>query len=99
MSGSYVNEDPNNSDLGLKDTSDLYYSTTYGSITNVEAHAVPKYWVSDVTLDTTGDDSEVDANKNFCKYFILVVTWNNAQQLTQVDKESDMIYFAVQRLS
>ena len=46
-----------------------------------------------------GADKEIDANKNFCKYFILVVSWNNDQQLTQERKESDLIYLSVQRLS
>ena len=99
LSGSYVNPDTVNDKLGLKDTDNKYYSKTYGEDTNVQANAVPKYWQSDVTLRTTGANKEIDSNKKFCKYFILVVTWNNAEQLTQEKKESDLIYFSVKRLS
>ena len=99
LSGSYLNPDVTNNQLGLKDANNKYYSKTYGDNTKVQANAVPKYWQSDVTLRTVGADKEVDANKKFCKYFILVVTWDNAQQLTQEDKESDLLYFSVQRLN
>ena len=99
LSGSYVNPDTTNTQFGLKDTDNKYYSQTYGDDTKVQANAVPKYWQSDVTLKTTGNDKELDANKQFCKYFILVVTWDNAQQLTQEKKESDLIYFSVKRLN
>ena len=99
LSGSYVNPDTVNDKLGLKDTDNKYYSKTYGEDTKVQVNAVPKYWQSNVTLKTTGSDKEVDANKKFCKYFILVVTWDNAEQLTQEKKESDLIYFSVQRLN
>ena len=99
LTGSYLNPDTTNSQLGLKASDNKYYSKTYGDNTNVQANAVPKYWQSDVPLITSGADKEIDANKNFCKYFILVVSWNNDQQLTQERKESDLIYLSVQRLS
>lgn len=99
LTGVYLNPDTTDYQLGLKDTTNKYYSKTYGDNTKVQANAVPKYWQSNVALRTTGADKEVDSNKKFCKYFILVVTWDNAQQLTQEKKESDLIYFSVQRLS
>ena len=99
LSGRYLNEDSTNTKLGIKSTDNTYYSQTYGDNTNVQLNAVPKYWQSDVTLVTSGDNKEVDANKNFCKYFILVVTWKDQEQSTQEDKETDLIYFSVERLN
>lgn len=99
LSGTYLNPDTTDTQLGLKDVNNKYYLKTYDDNTNVQANAVPKYWQSNVTLRTTGADKEVDSNKKFCKYFILVVTWLPSQQLTQEEKESDLIYFAVQRLN
>lgn len=99
LTGRYLNPDTTDAQLGLKSADNKYYDKTYGDNTNVQANAVPKYWQSDVTLRTTGNDKEIDANKRFCKYFILVVTWNPSQQLLQEDKESDLIYFSVKRLN
>lgn len=73
-------------------TTDNYYTKTYGDNTNVEIHSVPLYWQGDINVIT-------DNNKNFCKYFVLEVTWNDAEQATQTEKETDMIYFSVKRVS
>lgn len=99
LTGSYRNSESSNNQLGIKDADNKYYAMTYGDDINVQANAVPKYWVSDVTLKTSGADKEVDANKNFCKYFILVVTWDDNQQKQQTEKETDLVYFAVRRVN
>ena len=75
-----------------KDSTDKYYQSTYGENTNVEDYAVPSYWQAEITLD----NAEIDANKQFSKYFILEVSWGVDQQ--QGSKETDMIYFAVERI-
>ena len=72
------------------EASDSYYYKTYGSNTNVESHAVPSYWQATINADQ-------GANKQFCKYFILEVTWNDSEQATQTSKETDLVYFSVQR--
>ena len=88
------------SDVGYKNMSsgskiangsgDNYYYKTYGDNTNVEEHAVPSYWQATINADQ-------QSNKQFCKYFILEVTWNYAEQSNQTAKESDLVYFSVQR--
>ena len=74
------------------DTSGVYYSKNYGSNTNVNLYAVPSYWQALINLT----DAEIDANKQFSKYFILKVSWGD-EQTSQVGKETDMIYFSVKR--
>ena len=71
-----------------------YYTKTYEQYTDVNEYAVPIYWQKTVTLH----DSEIDENqKTFCKYYILEVTWNDAQQATMTNKETDMVYISVGR--
>lgn len=70
---------------------DIYYTKTYGDNTNVEEHAVPSYWQTTI--------NSAEANKQFCKHFILEVTWNVAEQDTQTKKETDLVYLSVERTS
>ena len=74
----------------LANNNDKYYSENYGENTNVESHAVPSYWQAALPANP-------DANKQFCKYFVLRVTWNTTEQDANKKKETDMIYFSVQR--
>ena len=87
------NNDENN--LGIRDDSDTYYKETYGTYSTAKVHedAMPSYWQADITLA----DNEIDENKGFCKYYILVVTWNSAQQARQEKKETDMVYLSAKR--
>ena len=75
-----------------KDVNDSFYSKTYGSNTNVDIRSVPLYWQGNISVTT-------DSNKNFCKYFILEVTWDDDEQAAQTAKETDMVYFSVKRIS
>lgn len=68
---------------------DSYYSKTYGDNKNVEEHAVPSYWQAEINSS--------EANKQFCKHFILEVTWDTAVQDTQTAKETDLVYLSVER--
>jgi len=69
------------------------YTITYAGNTNVQAHAVPSYWQATI-------DSNQGANKQFCRYFILEVTWNyEVQSTTQTTKETDLVYLSVDRVS
>ena len=87
------NPDGTNPVLAKKDTGDKYYKDTYGTNTNVEAHAVPTYWQATVTLKR----SDIDSNtKKFHKYYILEVSWDDTQENT---KETDLIYLAVKKAS
>ena len=90
----FKNPDLTDSDgiLALKNTTDKYYKKTYGETNvNVQAHAVPSYWQTNIILSRT----DIDPNsKQFCKYFILEVSWDDTQGNT---KETDMIYLAVRR--
>ena len=60
---------------------------------NVEAHAVPLYWQTEIT----GLKAKWDTSKRFCSYYILEVTWENRAGHTIEDKETDLIYFSVKR--
>ena len=68
---------------------DTNYSKTYGDNTNVEEHAVPSYWQATINSE--------EANNQFCKHFILEVTWVDEVQASQTAKETDLVYFSVQR--
>lgn len=93
VNGVNKNPDGTNPVLAKKDTGDKYYKDTYGTNTNVEAHAVPTYWQATVTLKR----SDIDSNtKQFHKYYILEVSWDDTQENT---KETDLIYLAVKRAS
>ena len=95
----YVLEDdvhmsPLNQDTpGTAARSGREYDATYGGYSRVQTNAIPLYWQKLISLRT----SEIDVNKNFCKYFILVVTWDEAVQALQEKKESDLVYFSVLR--
>ncbi len=91
VSGRYLNMDSGAS-VAQSGTSNAEYYKTYGNNTNVESHAVPSYWQATINADQ-------GANKQFCKYFILEVTWDNKVQATQTAKETDLVYFSVTRKS
>lgn len=91
VSGRYLNMDSGAS-VAQSGTSNAEYYKTYGNNTNVESHAVPSYWQATINADQ-------GANKQFCKYFILEVTWDNTVQATQTAKETDLVYFSVTRKS
>ena len=78
--------------LAIKSTDNSFYTKTYGDNLNVEEHSVPLYWQGNISVTT-------DSNKNFCKYFVLEVTWNDNEQAAQTKKETDMVYFSVKRIS
>ena len=90
VSGSYINVA--GGDAYPANTNDRYYNANYGTNDNVQRLSVPSYWQTTVNLT----DDEIDANKQFSKYFILRVTWGDEQN-TQVEKETDLIYFSVKR--
>ena len=74
------------------DSSGFFFTENYGSNSNVHSDAIPSYWQAQITLN----DNEIDANKQFSKYFILKVSWGN-EQTTQVSKETDIVYISVKR--
>lgn len=76
--------------LAIKNGNNKYYSENYGTNTNVESHAVPSYWQGVL-------DADPDSNKQFCKYYVLKVTWDPEVQAVNTAKETDMIYFSVKR--
>lgn len=78
--------------LAKKDTNDNYYP--YGTNTNVEEHAVPSYKQKNIPLD---ENSDIDSNKQFCKYYILEVTWDKRPSETK-NKETDLVYISVERV-
>ena len=90
VQGNYLNMD--SGAYVAKFSPDNYYKKTYGENTNVEAHAVPSYW------QATNIPANSNSNKQFCRYFILEVTWDNTQQSNQTDKETDLVYFSVERV-
>lgn len=94
IDGEYKNARTTDSTLAMLLSDDSkYYSKSLGSNTNVEDHAVPLYWQKKINLSET----DWDANKKFCNYYILEVTWANRSGHTIEDKETDLIYFSVKR--
>lgn len=92
ITGEYKNMAAGSSIAKNKDANgiyDTYYTKTYGDNTNVEEHAVPSYWQAVINSS--------EANKQFCKHFILEVTWDTAVQDTQTAKETDLVYLSVER--
>ena len=93
VQGENKNSDTSNPVLAIKATNNKYYSKTYGENDNVQANAVPTYWQKIITLNR----SDINSNtKQFCKYYILEVSWTSSQKNS---KETDMIYLAVKRNS
>ena len=92
ITGEYKNVEAGSSIAKNKDANniyDTYYTKTYGNNTNVEEHAVPSYWQATI--------NSAEANKQFCKHFILEVTWDRTVQDTQTAKETDLVYLSVER--
>jgi hypothetical protein len=75
----------------ITDTNDKYYNKTYGNNTNVDPYSVPSYWQATIPSDQ-------DSNKQFCKYFVLEITWKESEQNSQTSKETDLVYFTVKRI-
>lgn len=88
----YKNKSGSHAIKSTSGSTNSYYNKTYGGNLNVEEHSVPLYWQKNYTITE-------DSNKNFCKYFVLEVTWNEREQGQQTEKETDMIYFSVKRIS
>ena len=90
--GGYVNTSAANVGRpAIRDKTNKYYKNTYGSNENVQLQSVPSYWQGTVNCE--------ESNRQFCKYFILKVTWNDEEQEQQTSKETDMVYFSVDRIS
>ncbi|MCR5019993.1 hypothetical protein [Ruminococcus sp.] len=93
VSGEYKNNTNNYNPISsdnLAKNNDNYYTENYGTNTKVESHAIPSYWQGVL-------DADPDSNKQFCKYFVLKVTWDPEVQRGNAPKETDMIYFSVKR--
>lgn len=91
--GKYKNNTDNNDPIAsdnLAKNNDVFYTENYGTNTNVEPHAIPSYWQGVLNADP-------DSNKQFCKYYVLKVTWDPEVQIGNTAKETDMIYFSVKR--
>ena len=96
INGGYKNNKDATNKIAIKSTADTYYSDTYGQYENVEDLSVPLYWQA-VNLPTSLNSDEVANKKDFCRYFILKVTWDRTEQTRQETKESDMVYLSVRR--
>ena len=102
--GEYKNNVNNNAAIGndnLATDNDKYYTANFGTNTNVEEHAVPSYWQANITANVNEDVNyekgfRIDSNKRFVKYFIVEVDCSHNQE-GQTSKETDLIYFSVER--
>lgn len=79
--------------ITLAARNDSYYSKTYQTNTNVDKLAVPSYWQARIT----NTKEEIDNDKQFRKYYILEVTWENRPSAV-VEKETDMVYLSAKRI-
>ena len=70
--------------LGIKDTTDDYYSDTYGDYTNVDRNAVPLYWQTRNTIN-------VGQTASFVHYYILRLYLGEKDEN---DRESDILCIA-----
>ena len=98
VNGGYKNNKDNDN---LANDSDRYYNVNFGTNTNVEAHAIPSYWQADIAANVSNDSNyekgfRIDSNKRFVKYFIVEVDCSQNQK-GQESKETDLIYFSVER--
>ena len=89
------------SNNNLANDDDKYYKANFGTNSNVESHAIPSYWQADISANVTGDTNyekgfRIDSNKRFVKYFIVEVDCSQNQG-GQATKETDLIYFSVER--
>lgn len=93
IEGTYLNNTNNSLAFGtgnLAVNNGKYYSENYGENSNVEEHVIPSYWQATLSANP-------DPNKQFCKYFVLRVTWDTQEQAANGKKETDMLYFSAQR--
>lgn len=89
LAGEYKN-DTNSDNLGDLNTEDTkYYQKDYNRNDNVQENAVALYWQGIC-------NPESDANKRFCDYYILEITWPYRAP-TVDNKETDMVYLSVKR--
>lgn len=69
-------------------TLDKYFQKNYGTNTNIQANSVPLY--SQAVCATSWD-----ANKKFCNYYILEISWPH--RTSAESKETDLVYLSVER--
>nr|MCR5796575.1 hypothetical protein [Eubacterium sp.] len=99
INGKYVNNKDNTFKLAKSKTdNDYYYTQTYGTYANVQSLSVPLYWQAHDLPTSLGSDA-VSNKQDFCRYFILKVTWDRNEQARQETKESDMVYLSIERSS
>lgn len=93
LSGGYKNNKTSDP-MQAKDDDSFYdenYKVDNVILTNVQVDDIPSYWQSD-SISVTWD-----ANKKFCHYYIVEVTWEKRTNRTFEEKETDMIYITASR--
>ena len=83
----------------LAKNNDVYHDETYASFAdgstpyaNRNQYAIPLYWQTNTSVRTS-----MDAEFNFCDYYILRVIWNSAD--AKNNKETDILYIAAKNVS
>lgn len=87
IAGTLLNEDTSVTTETIAKGNDYYHDETYGAYTNRQKYAIPLYWQATNAVYPT-----LDANFDFCDYYILRVTWDPA--VTKNDKETDIVYLS-----
>ena len=86
-----------NTPLADSNLTNKYYEENYKSnsttLDNVDERDVASYWLSHDPV-SAGDNIN---KENFCKYFVLKVTWPNRTNKSIEKKETDMLYLSVER--
>ena len=96
LAGSFLNQDSGADEL-LAKTNDTYYAKTYtpsgagSTYDNRHKYAVPLYWQGSGIIHP-----DLDANYDFCDYFILRVKWSGDQKN---NKETDIVYISAKNVS
>lgn len=97
LSGTYKNKVADTDNWILGASNDSYKQSTYDSTDHFEKHAMPVYWQT-----TTAQETELNNNKEFCNYFIIEVSWENAvanDANYDNSNETDIIYITAKSTS
>ncbi|MBO4692772.1 MAG: hypothetical protein J5659_00045 [Clostridia bacterium] len=96
LPGSFLNKDTGASEK-LAKNNDSYYEDTYtpggtnSTYDNRHKYAIPLYWHTSSSISPV-----MDANSDFCDYFILRVIWDSN---SRNNKETDIVYIAAKNIS
>ena len=97
ITGTYKNDTNDAQNWLLGKTDDQYKIDTYSAYNKIEKHDMPVYWQTDAAISTS-----LNENKEFCHYYILEVSWEEAvdnDARYDNSNETDIIYITAKSSS